>query len=276
MIRKTLTILLLSITSSVFAFSVGGAESERVGASSEPITFRVMSYNIHHGRGMDDRVDLKRIADLILNEKPDFVGLQEVDRDIPRSGSRDLTEVLAELTELTGYFESNLSLRGGEYGNAWLSRYPIVEKANFHFDHLHDGEQRGLLQSVVDVKGKKLLLLNTHLSHRGIDAEDRVHSIDQALEIIGKKYRDLPVVFIGDFNDSPTSALYKKMEEKFVDAWATGGEGSGFTYPADKPDRRIDYIWIDRENGLKPIRAWVPETLASDHRPVVAEIEWNP
>jgi len=53
-------------------------------------------------------------------------------------------------------------------------------------------------------------------------------------------------------------------------AWEAGGEGDGFTFPAATPQRRIDYVFVTR--GITVDRAWVPETEASDHRPVVAEL----
>jgi endonuclease/exonuclease/phosphatase family metal-dependent hydrolase len=63
------------------------------------------------------------------------------------------------------------------------------------------------------------------------------------------------------------------MAELFEDAWALVGKGEGFTIPADEPRKRIDYIWIRKETAIKPLRMWVPKTAASDHLPVVAELE---
>jgi endonuclease/exonuclease/phosphatase family metal-dependent hydrolase len=37
---------------------------------------RVMSYNIHHGEGMDGVPDLSRYAEIIAAQKPDYVDLQ--------------------------------------------------------------------------------------------------------------------------------------------------------------------------------------------------------
>jgi endonuclease/exonuclease/phosphatase (EEP) superfamily protein YafD len=59
----------------------------------------------------------------------------------------------------------------------------------------------------------------------------------------------------------------------FDDTWPQAGHGDGFTIPAEKPAKRIDYIWISRNSALKPLKAWVPVSEASDHRPVVAEFE---
>src|SRR6267143_4106500 len=88
-------------------------------------TFRVMTYNIHHGEGLDGKVDLLRIADLIKHESADIVALQEVDKGVERTPRRDFPDELAALTGMTCVFSNNYSYQGGEYGNAVLTRFPV-------------------------------------------------------------------------------------------------------------------------------------------------------
>ena len=57
--------------------------------SAAPVTLRVMTYNIHHGEGLDGRVDTARIAELIKQERADIVALQEVDKGVRRTALRD-------------------------------------------------------------------------------------------------------------------------------------------------------------------------------------------
>lgn len=270
---RFLKILLCATTTGWFPLLGGTAEPDtEPGERESPATIRVMTYNIHHARGVDGDVDIERIAKVIQREEPDFVALQEVDRGVPRSGERDLTAELAALTGMTGYFEKNHPVAGGEYGNALLSRHPILERKNTHFQHLHDGEQRGVLQAVVEVKGRKLLLLNTHLAHRAVDVDDRLFCAEQVETLVGE-YADLPVIFAGDFNERPDGALHERLSRNYVDVWKAVGDGDGFTHASEQPNKRIDYIWLSGERGLTPLRSWVPETLASDHMPLVAEIE---
>ncbi|MGZ5544081.1 MAG: endonuclease/exonuclease/phosphatase family protein, partial [Limisphaerales bacterium] len=108
--------------------------------------FRVMTYNIHHGEGLDHKVDLPRIAALIKREKADIVALQEVDKGVTRTDRRDLTAELAKLTGMTGVFSNNHYFQGGEYGNAILSRFPVLTLTNLHYQMLRKDEQRGVLQ----------------------------------------------------------------------------------------------------------------------------------
>jgi endonuclease/exonuclease/phosphatase family metal-dependent hydrolase len=64
------------------------------------------------------------------------------------------------------------------------------------------------------------------------------------------------------------------MRDQFDDAWTENHPaGDGFSYPADKPTKRIDYIFTRKTDRIKAKRAWIVETLASDHVPVVAELE---
>src|SRR4029453_2287313 len=89
-------------------------------------SIRIMTYNIHVGVGMDKKLDLQRIADVINKEKPDLVGLQEVDRGVERTQRIDEIVELAKLTKMDYAFAFNLKYQGGQYGVAILSRYRIL------------------------------------------------------------------------------------------------------------------------------------------------------
>ena len=81
-----------------------------------------------------------------------------------------------------------------------------------------------------------------------------------------------PLIVVADLNDVPTGSAYQLMRTKLEDAWVTSrAKGDGFSYPADKPVKRIDHIFYSK--GVRAKKAWVVETLASDHIPVVAEVE---
>jgi endonuclease/exonuclease/phosphatase (EEP) superfamily protein YafD len=81
------------------------------------------------------------------------------------------------------------------------------------------------------------------------------------------------VILCGDFNDTPGSRTHRKMKEILDDTWELIGSGEGLTFSADKPHKRIDYIWISRGESLRPLKMWVPQSDGSDHLPVVAEFE---
>ena len=90
-------------------------------------SLRVMTYNIHHGQGMDGELDLERIAALIRENDPDLVALQEVDLLTNRTARVDQAAELARLVRMHHAFARFMFYDGGEYGLAVLSKSPIVE-----------------------------------------------------------------------------------------------------------------------------------------------------
>ena len=233
-------------------------------------TVRVMTYNIHVGVGMDKKLDLQRIADVINKERPDLVGLQEVDRGVERTQRKDEIVELAALTRMEYAFAHNLNYQGGQYGVAILSRHPIRASDHRMYQNKRETERRGMIRVEVKIDGKPLHFVNTHLDYQFHDG--RLFEAEQMLENI----RDVKgtLIVVGDFNDEPSGGTYKLMLTKFDDAWlANPKEQMGFSYPADKPVKRIDYIFFRSSNGIKAKRSWVVETLASDHIPVVADLE---
>ncbi len=236
----------------------------------EPVTLRVMTYNMHHGEGLDGKVDLQRIADLIRREQADIVALQEVDKGTQRTDQRNFPTELATLTGLTCIFSNNYSFQGGEYGNALLTRFPVQTWTNTHLTRVTPGEQRGLLQAVVRVQGRELVVMDTHLDN--VSDAERLLSAGQIIGIV-ESYRERPLVLCGDFNAQAGSSTYQKLRSRLADAWKLAGEGEGNTIPAKAPRQRSDYIWVGQTNLLRAVRAWVPKSEASDHLPVVAELK---
>ena len=242
------------------------------GGSSSPAkkTLRVMTYNIHVGVGMDKKLDLQRIADVINRVEPDLVGLQEVDRGVKRTEGKDEIAELAGMTRMHFAFAPNLDFQGGKYGVAILSRLPLNSILHTMFQNKREAERRGMLKVEVDVDGKPLSFVTTHLDYQFEDG--RLFETQQLLDNL----KDVkgPLIVVADFNDVPAGSAYKLMDTLFDDAWIVSRtKGEGFSYPADKPSKRIDHIFYRPGNGVRGKKAWVVDTLASDHIPVVAEIE---
>jgi len=228
-----------------------------------------MTYNIHVGVGMDKKLDLQRIADVIIKEKPDLVGLQEVDRGVKRTEGKDEIAELAKLTHMDYAFAHNLDYQGGQYGVAMLSRFLLNNVEHRMFENKREAERRGLLHAQVDVGGKLVNFVTTHLDYQYADG--RLFETEQMLKFL--EDANGPLIVVADMNDEPSGEAYKLMSSRFSDGWITGGAKSdGFSYPADKPVKRIDYVFY-RGDGLKAKKARTIETLASDHVPVIVDLE---
>ena len=91
----------------------------------------VLTYNIRHGLGSDNVVDISRAADFINTINPDIVALQEVDKNVLRSGVVDQPAVLANLTGMSVEFGKGIDYEGGEYGDAILIKHPYSRIGSF-------------------------------------------------------------------------------------------------------------------------------------------------
>jgi len=261
------------LLASLLAILLTGCTTCSPSHAISPVTFRVMTYNIHHGEGLDGKVDLERIAQLIRNEGADIVALQEVDKGVARTAQRDFPAELARLTGFTCVFSNNHTFQGGEYGNAILSRFPVKRWHNLHYRMLRPNEQRGLLQLELNVHGHALVFMTTHIDYRPDDSERWVN-LDE-IEAAARAYAGKPIILCGDFNTQPDSRVSRRLAQTFEDTWAVAGQGPGFTYPTEPPRERIDYLWIPKDKSVVPLRAWVPSSRASDHLPVVAEFSFR-
>lgn len=235
---------------------------------------RAMSFNIHHGRGLDGVVDLERVAAAIEEADPDVVGLQEVDRHwSERSDFVDQAGVLARRLNMHVVYGANLDRDPLEpdqprrqYGTAILSDHPILEWRNVFLPRTGTNEQRGLLEARVNVRGVPVLVYNTHLQHNS--QSERIAQIDAIREIIGTPQDS--VVLVGDLNARPDTPEIAAITEQLRDAWVAAGVGEGYTYPAEGPSARIDYVLTSAD--VVALAAAVVTSDASDHLPVHADV----
>ncbi|MGH9871398.1 MAG: endonuclease/exonuclease/phosphatase family protein [Pyrinomonadaceae bacterium] len=233
-------------------------------------TLRVMTYNIHVGVGMDKKLDLQRVAEVINAQHPDLVGLQEVDRGVKRTEGKDEIVELAQLTAMNYAFAHNLDYQGGQYGVAILSRFPIKEIDHRKYENRREAERRGMIRIEIELAGRTVNFVTTHLDYQFADG--RVFETEQLLKFLEAVKG--PLIVVGDFNDEPTGDAYKLMLTGFRDAWVTAkAKEQGLSYPADKPVKRIDHVFTRRSDRIRAKQAWVVSTLASDHLPVVTDLE---
>lgn len=104
-------------------------------------------------------------------------------------------------------FGANIELQGGNYGNAIFSRWPIRKHHNYLLPSYGDGEQRGVLDALVESPFGSVRVLATHLAHRSEELERiasmKVLSLQDETTPIGMKCTDLidlPTLLVGDLN----------------------------------------------------------------------------
>ena len=110
-------------------------------------TLRVLSWNIHHGQGIDGALDLPRVAGIISSWEPDVVCLQEVDRRTIRAGGVDQAVELGYLLGMESAFHRCIDHQGGEYGDAILTKFKPREIRELKLPGKL--EQRGLIGVVI-------------------------------------------------------------------------------------------------------------------------------
>ena len=235
---------------------------------------KVMSYNIHHAVGLDGVLDMERIASILEAEGADIIGLQEVDNHwSERSGFEDQADWLAKRLDMHYIYMANIDRppfksrkNRRQYGAAILSTYPIIQAQNYLLTKIGESEQRGLLEIVVDIKGHKLNIYNTHLA---LTANERHIQLNEIIQLSDAKKG--PKVIMGDLNATPQSAELKTLASHLHDAFAE--QNDAYTYDAEGIPKRIDYIFASKE--IKTSQAKVIYTPGSDHYPIIVTLTLN-
>lgn len=258
----------------ILAFCLAGCASA---PTRDTGSVRVLVYNIRAGKDAAGVDNLARVAEIIRSSRAGVVLLQEVDNRTRRSGGVDQLSRLRELTGMQGVFGKAIEYDGGEYGTAILSRWPITSSRLVILPAGMDDsavlaryEARGALIARLDHPSGAIRVVNTHLDASRNDSI-RIQQAN-ALVILANAQQDSGLTILGgDFNAEPDSRVIDLLRQNgWRDVFARCGKDSGLSFPADKPVKRIDYLFA--RSGIACAAASVPDTQASDHRPVLFDM----
>lgn len=262
--KRTINLLGTAIWMGLVFFSCGDNQQLLAQEESETVhpRLRVLTYNIHHGRGTDGRLDYDRLVNTISKLKPDVIALQEVDNQTDRVSGVDQAAELAKRLNMNHVFGNALYFSGGQYGEAILSRFPLKEDKAHHLPYRFGNEPRTALavRVIPDNGTPEFVFVGTHLCHQS--GETRVDQTRKLNQLFTAK-SEIPIIMAGDFNARPDSEPMQILfNENWVDVVA--------------PKSRIDYILVRKNDPWKIVKTIIlDEPVVSDHDPVLTILDWG-
>lgn len=221
---------------------------------------KIMTFNIQHVRNyLEDKIDFPLFIKTIEEANPDICGLNEVRGRGVRDDYNAQAETLGAGLEMHSIFGCSAMIQGGgAYGNAILSKMPVREMKVIPIKETVAGAEP---RSVLFADYGDIVVLQTHLGLKEPEFFEGVNTIYSLL-----KAQTKPAVLMGDFNLRPDHpALQPLLNDKDIQHLDTG-----FTFPSDNPDRKIDYIFVNKYVKVEDV--FVPDLVVSDHRPIIAKI----
>ena len=231
---------------------------------------KIMSYNTQSCQNyITDKIDFDAVVNAIKECKADIIGLQEIRDESENEVFEAQARILAEKLGFYFYFAEAIRFSGeNPYGNALLSRYPIVTAETVLIPDPevkgYDGyyETRCVLIATIDVG----CLLHVAVSHFGLNPDEQINAINTVMNNV----REESFVLMGDFNMEPDNPMLQPIKQCLYDT-ADIFSAPKLSFPADDPQVKLDYIFVSKD--LKVSDADIPTIMTSDHRPYVITIE---
>ncbi|WP_309089885.1 endonuclease/exonuclease/phosphatase family protein [Phenylobacterium sp.] len=239
---------------------------------------RIVTYNVHRCVGNDRRLDVARIAAVLAALNPDIVALQELDVGRRRTGHVDQAHEIAQRLEMSHHFHAAMQVEEERYGDAILTVYPerLVKVGPLPgYDRMRGLEPRGALWVEVEIDGKPVQIINTHLGL--VPREQQI----QAAHLAGASWLDhpecrWPTILLGDFNATGTSVVYRTLTTRLQAARRLSRRRTPTsTFPSPLPVLRIDHVFVSPGIEVQDVFApFDPLTrVASDHLPLVMDFD---
>ncbi len=234
---------------------------------------KIMTFNTQHCLNFVTRkIDFDVMAEAIRKENPDVVGLEEMRNTGLWYDYRDQVGILAYRTGMNGVFGEAIKFGGiNPYGVGLLSKFPIIKSSVTKIPDPNPPKYKGyyetrcVLRTELDIgEGKKLSVC---VSHFGLNPDEHENAVRTAVETVPDK----KAIFMGDLNMTPENGLLTPIFNKLTDTASVKPDEKLFTFDSVNPRAKIDYIFVSKD--VTPVDAYVPETVASDHRPYVSIVE---
>ncbi|MBE3557490.1 MAG: endonuclease/exonuclease/phosphatase family protein [Firmicutes bacterium] len=220
---------------------------------------RVVTFNIRHARGLDNRCDIRRVAETLAALQPDFAALQEVACFRPDARFQHQPRQLSRQLHMHRCFAPAWRLGPIRYGNLLLSKQPPITCSAHRLPHR--GEPRVLLEAHFDrANGDRFALFATHLGLSSTERAQQAESIASQITQCG-----LPAILCLDANDEVTAPCLQPLLHVLQDV-GLKDTPSLATFPADRPQHRIDLILATPHWQVEKVE--VGPAGASDHLPL--------
>ena len=227
---------------------------------------RIMSYNIYGSRLANGI----KLGESIKKYRPDFVSLQEVDRDTKRSNFRDVTlDIASELGYNYYYFQKSRDFDSGEFGISFISKYPVEKIYAYELPSI-GVEKRQVVIAELEKKefGKKIMIINTHLDYKKEIKKEELESLSLLNGLFDSDIKFLS----GDLNLLPNTEYYQTLTKEWKDSYFEGKDKEMRSIE----DPRIDYIFGDYSGKWKVKKSFFIKddtqdwTKLSDHFPYMS------
>ncbi|HEY1750661.1 MAG TPA: endonuclease/exonuclease/phosphatase family protein [Caulobacteraceae bacterium] len=242
---------------------------------------RILTYNVHRCVGVDRRLDVGRVAEVIAAQSPDIVALQELDVGRARTGGVDQAHQIAERLGMAFHFNAAFKVEEEQFGDALLTTLPErLVKAGPLPGHprIRQLEPRGALWAAVKVGDAELQVITTHLGL--VPREQRIQAAALAgRDWVGAAPAGAPLVLLGDFNAIPRNAAYRIIAERLTESRrAARHRGPVPSFPSTFPVLPIDHVFVSGGVIVAAVRTPLDplSRLASDHLPLVVDLSLGP
>jgi endonuclease/exonuclease/phosphatase family metal-dependent hydrolase len=233
---------------------------------------RIVTYNVHKCRGLDQRTSPARIVAVLRELEADIIALQEVLSLSRASREENQARFIAEELGFNYCFGVNRRLKGGVYGNVVLSRLPIRVARNYDIS-VRGRERRGCLRADVVLGATHLLhVFNVHLGTAFIERRHQArklisHAILNNKELAGWR------LMLGDFNEWTRGLSSRLLSQHLASIDIRTHLRRSRTYPGVLPLLHLDHIYHDPALELEGLILHRSRTalIASDHLPLAAD-----
>lgn len=233
---------------------------------------KIMSFNTQHCLNyLEQRIDYEIMAKAIIDTGADIVGLNEMYNEENFIMYGKQVKRLSELTGLENWYFAeavNLPDVGRQYGNGFLSKYAIKKAETIIIPDPEPKGYSGYYETRCILKAELENGYTVIVTHFGLNPDEQENAVKTILEHI----KNEKCILMGDFNVTPDNPLLEPIKAKMIDT-SIGFFENKATFPSDKPKIKIDYIFVSPD--VEVVFADIPEIIASDHRPHIAEIAYR-